>query len=388
MSRNSNTVAPSRKIKVVFAINDFIIGGAQKLLIDVLTRLDRTRFEPELITLFQLNGGEHEYMYGALPKDVPVHKLHFKGFYDLGAWRTLIRTLRASRPDVVLSNLFFSNAVFRILAPFFRYRVIVVEHNTYTMKTRMHQLLDRLLAQVTYRIVAVSQTVATFTAAQEKINTDTFTVIYNGIDIKKLEREARESDPIETRRTLGVSPEERVIINVARVVPQKNHRLLLEGFALFAGSHPRYKLLIVGGGNALEKMKQYAAELGLTSRVQFLGYRTDVPRLLGISVFFVSTSLIEGFSIAHVEALACGVPVLTTKTAGSDEMIEEGMNGFFISSYTKEAVADGMEKMVWQDPLSMRAHARRSAQRYSIERAVEGYENLFEAALGRAGAGR
>ncbi|MEK7106695.1 MAG: glycosyltransferase, partial [Patescibacteria group bacterium] len=228
------------------------------------------------------------------------------------------------------------------------------------------------------RIVAVSKTVAIFTAKQENIRTDKFVVINSGIDAAVLRARAARSDPTETRRALGLAPEDHAIIDVARAVPQKNYPLLLEGFALFAPKHPAYMLLIAGLGKSLENIQTYTRELGIQDRVMFLGYQKNLPAVLAVCDFFVSTSLIEGFGIAHAEALACGLPVLTTKTAGPDEMIKEGVNGFFIPEYSKEAVAASLAKMAAQDLAPMRAASPRSVERYSTERTVKAYEKLFE----------
>ncbi|MEJ0053558.1 MAG: glycosyltransferase [bacterium] len=368
---------PEKRIKALIVINDFLIGGAQKLIADLLARIDRSRFEPVLLTLFTFGEDEREYLYDALPEGTELHKLHFTGIRDWRAWRELYRLLRAINPDVVLANLFFSNTIMRLLKPFFGYRVFVVEHNTYVGKTAKERFLDRLLSHLTKRIVAVSETVADFTSWQEGISREKFAVIHNGIDIEKLRAEMNRYDTGETRRETGFAPEDRIILNVSRVIPQKNHKLLLDGFKLFVRSNPEYRLLIVGGGSHEKKIRAYAESIGLHDIVRFTGYRKDVPRFFAVADFFVSTSLIEGFGIAHAEALACGLPVLTTKTAGPDEMIEEGVNGLFIKGYAPEAAAGGLSDMIVCDRSAMKAAAIRSAEAYSIERAVTAYEKLF-----------
>lgn len=371
-------VTPTRRIKVCIVINDFLIGGAQKLMIDLLERLDRDQFELTLITLFQFG---HDELYDSVPKGATACKLNFKNSRDIAAWFTLMQTLRTHNPDVVLSNLFFSNTLVRVLKPLFRFRVITIEHNTYTGKTRFERFIDRVLVLVTYRIVAVSKTVALFTSRQEGIAQREFIVINNGIDIERLQRECALTDVTRIRAELGLFENERVIIDIARLLPQKNQKLLLEGFALFTQNHPDYRLILVGDGKSRVELEREVDELGIPSRVLFLGYRHDIPQLLTIADFFVSTSLIEGFGIAHAEALACGVPVLTTKTAGPDEMIEEGKNGFFIATYTPEAVREGMEKMVAGNLVAMSDEARKVAQRYAIDCAIKSYEDLFVGAI-------
>ncbi len=369
-----------KRIRIAFVINDFLVGGAQRMLSDMLRRIDRTEFEPVLITLFYWEG--KDYFYDLLPPDISVHRLSFKGFLDAWSWIRLFRILRTVDADVVLSNLFFSNTVLRILSPLFKYKVVIVEHNTYVNKTKMHQMADRLLAHITARIVAVSNTVAVFTAEQERIPREKFTVIHNGVDVEALREECRKYDRDTVKKELGIGRGARVLLNIARLTTQKNPRLLLDGFALFAALHKDYVLVIVGGGRKWDALlKEQAKALGIDSRVFLVGTRKDVARFYAIADFFVSTSHIEGFGIAHAEALACGVPVLTTKTAGPDEMIHEGKNGYFIRDMTPVSVLEGMEKMASADIQAMRAHAEDSAKRYGIERMTTAYENLFRAVL-------
>src|SRR3989338_8685302 len=369
-----------KPIKVAFVINGFLIGGAQNVLLQTLWRIDRTRFDPALITLMRRHEDEKRYLYDKLPPYVKIYDLRFKNFRDLLAWGTLWKTLAEVRPQVVFANLFFSHTVTRILKPFFGYRVITVEHNTYFDKTWLQKCVDRLLAPLTYSIVAVSNTVANFTSKQEGIARSKFVINYGGIDIDALRQEMEDSNPEETWQATGFKPTHKIILSVARVVPQKNHELTLKGFALFAKDHPEYRLLAIGGGSHIPEMEALAKELGISEKVRFMGYQKHMYPFFRIADFFVSTSLIEGFGTTHAEALIAGLPLVSTKTAGPDEMIEEGVNGFFIPEYTKESVAESLEKMVGRNLAPMRAAARSTGERFALETMVRKYEELFAAA--------
>ncbi|GEM_PF-864566 len=373
-----------KRIKVALVINGFLIGGAQNVLLQILKRIDYTRFEPVLITLIRKYEDEKTYLYDKLPEGTKVYDLRFRGFRDLRAWGALWSALREAKPDVVFANLFFSNTIMRVFKPFFGYRVITAEHNTYFDKTFFQKSTDFVLSFLTYRIVAVSNTVANFTSKQEHIARSKFAINYGGIDISALQKEMEESDPVETWKMTGFAPPEKIILSVARVVPQKNHRLTLEGFALFVRSHPEYRLLVVGGGNLIEELQSYTEELGLARKVRFMGYQKQLYPFFRIADFFISTSLHEGFGTTHAEALAAGLPLVSTKTAGPDEMIKEGVNGFFIPVYTKEAVAESLAKMAAQDLRPMREAARRSADAYSIDRMISTYEKLFTEAANQS----
>ncbi|MCX6786447.1 MAG: glycosyltransferase [Candidatus Kaiserbacteria bacterium] len=370
-----NNTTPTHRIRVVIVINDFLIGGAQKLLVDMLRRFDKNHFTIILVTLFQFQG--RDTFYNLLPPETVLYKLDFKGFADIKSWFAFAKVLRKERPDVVMSNLFFSNTVSRILKPFFGYHCISVEHNTYKDKSRWAQLIDWILSYITDTIVAVSATVKTFTVAQEKIPASKFKVINNGIDIHAIQDEIMMYDRSSLKEELGLNQNRHYIINIARLTQQKNHALLLNGFALFSAKNPDYELVIVGDGGLRTSLEKQTEKLKIKSQVHFFGSRTDVTRFYSISDFFVSTSFIEGFPLAHTEALACGLPVVSTKTAGSDAMIEEGKNGFFISGETSEAVAAALNRMVVAQPDSMRAYSRQVASHYDIDSMVREYEDLI-----------
>ncbi|OGJ60229.1 hypothetical protein A2635_05695 [Candidatus Peribacteria bacterium RIFCSPHIGHO2_01_FULL_51_9] len=250
-------------------------------------------------------------------------------------------------------------------------------------KTRAAILLDRVLSHITSKIIAVSETVRTFTAQQEKIPLEKFMVIRSGVAVQDSLRKAEGIDRDATRRALGYGPDVRVVINAARLMRQKNQGALIQAFAAFSVAHPEYKLIIMGEGT---KYGEYAAlirELQAEDRIRLLGNIMDVGRYYAASDFFVSPSHIEGFGIAHVEALAFGLPVLTTKTAGPDEMIQEGENGLFISDPSPNAIRVGLEKMALLDLASMHEACRATADRYDVRHTVALYEELIEGAAGR-----
>lgn len=368
-----------KKIKLVIVINDFLVGGAQRLTADLISRFNPQRFDVILVTLFQFEG--RNTMYHLVPKDVDVRRFNFTGFTDIRSWFSLAQFFQKEQPDVVLSNLFFSNTVTRVLKPFFKYKSIIVEHNTYIHKTWLERQCDHWLAKITYAIVAVSNSVKTFTAQQEKISLSKFEVIHNGINIAGIQRAAAEGSRAELMQEYSLDAERTYIISVGRLISQKNHALLIDGFAQFATTHPDHDLLIVGDGGLRKALEDQAQRLMIEDRVHFLGNQSDVFRFYTASQFFVSTSIIEGFGLAHAEALACGLPVVSTKTAGPDTMIEEGRNGFFITERTADGVAAGLTRMVNADPALMREYALEVAARYDIARTIKAYEALIGASL-------
>jgi len=359
----------------VFGIGNMGIGGAERMTVELLKRFDRERFECHLITL--LPNPEKNFL-DDVPGDVLVHRFAFTSLHDVRSYWRLYRALAKLKPDVVVSNMFFSNTVFRILKPLVGYAAIPCEHNTELYKTRRHIILDRLLAYISYCIVAVSNTVATFTATQEGIPRERFVVIPNGVDIEKMHSALVALPSKEAlKQELGFQASDKVLLNVGRLTGQKNHKLLLEGFALFHKSHPDYKLAIVGQGDLRSKLEAQSRELGLDGAVIFFGLRRDVERFYKASDAIMLTSNFEGFAIVGIEAMTCGLPVVSTKTAGPDEYIKEGENGFFIHERTAKAVAQSLELLAAADSEVLRAFASKTAHLYAIDENVERYASLI-----------
>ena len=373
-----------KKIKLIIATNDFIIGGVQHLIIDTLGHLDRDRFDIYLITLIQFPETRATF-YDRVPADVKVIKHHFRRFTDVREWFRLARTLREIRPDVVDTSLFFSNTIFTMLKPFFGYAVITGEHNSGDAKPMLMRLVSRALAPLKFTIVADSKMVASFVSETEHIPLRRFSVIYNGVDLKAIEKEGVEyaGKRNAMRAELGIKPGEFVFLNVSRMVKQKRQELAVEGFRIFSKKHPGYRLLFVGDGPRMSAVKEKVKVCGLESQVIFAGESTNVHRFYAIADAFLLTSQREGFCIAGMEALAFGLPLISTKVGGVVEYVREGENGYFISSFKPEAVSEAMEKIVSTDIVRMSGNARESAKPYTSERAAAAYEQLFLRSAGK-----
>ena len=369
----------NKKIKLVLAINDFTMAGAQRLYLDMLDFFDRSEYEVTLVSLFQFS--EKKNFYDFVPKWVSVEKLNFKNFYDFKKWAELFSFLSKTRPDVVISSLFFCNTIFRVLKPFLGYKIITIEHNTYINKTKKEILVDKLLSFITYKIVAVSKTVAEFTARQEKIQLKKFTVINNGININRIKNQIKNAGELSILRCSLASPAEKIILNVGRLTTQKNQEALIRAFVRFAGDFPNYKLIILGDGSHKDRLREIVEHASFSDKIILAGEVENVVPYYLISDFFVSVSFIEGFGLAHVEALCCGLPVLTTKTAGPDEFIKEGENGFFIEK-DEQSIYEGLKKMSGADLKVMGDRIRKSVEGYSIEVTAKKYKLLIKRSLG------
>ena len=132
------------------------------------------------------------------------------------------------------------------------------------------------------------------------------------------------------RAELAVADDEFLWLAVGRLVPQKDVPNLLDAFAKHHAAHPRSRLAIVGDGALRDEMVAHAASLGVGEAVAFLGIRRDVPQLMAAADVFVMSSAWEGLPNVVMEAMAAGLPVVSTNVGGVAELVEDPGTGALV----------------------------------------------------------
>lgn len=365
----------NKKIRIVFVLNDFIIGGVQRLYVELFKNLPKDSYEMHLVTLMDLPGRAD--MYHLIPSHVMVHRLTFRNLFDVRGWISYARLMRRLKPDFVFATLLFSTIVVRLSGLFARYPIVVGEQNVNNWKSPAQILLDRLLQKRSARVVVPSKSVAEFVTAQSRVSKKKITLIPNPIDFERCAQEMAQTDKVELRREFGFSEDHKVVINVARLTKQKNHPTLIRAFGLFIKEYPNHRLLILGEGVERAALQSLIVAEGLKDTVVLAGSRNDVFSCLSTASFSAHTSFIEGFGIAHAEALVAGLPLLSTKTAGPDEMILEGKNGAFVEP-TVGSVYEGLVRMARDGVSYTSEQIRESVRRFDTKEVARQYDVLFE----------
>jgi glycosyltransferase involved in cell wall biosynthesis len=204
------------------------------------------------------------------------------------------------------------------------------------------------------------------------------TTIPNGVDLDRFRPDAVAR--AEVRDELGLD-EHRL---VAAFVGSEWVRKGLADAITALASAPQWSLAIIGSGNE-EHFRTIAEDAGVTSRVHFLGRRRDVPRVLAASDAFILPTAYETFSLATFEAAACGLPVLNTRVHGVEELLVDGVNGWFIGRDASE-IAKRLREL--EDPhvrSRMGAAARRAARGFTWDGVVDAYADVYEQLLAPRG---
>ena len=353
-------------LRVLHLITRLPVGGAERLLVDVVRNLERSRFE-SLVCCIQDKGALAAELEAA---GVAVHcldRMRTKRF-DWGAVSALKRLMQRERIDVVHCHLYHANLYGRIAAWLAGVPAVVSVHNTYTRVKLHRRLLNRLLARVTARIIAVSDETRRDVLRYDGVPDDKVVTIYNGVDVQRV---ASALTRTQARQRLGIGEQSIAIGCVGRLEEQKGHRYLFEALAVLGRDAPplaaRTHTLLVGDGRLRTQLEEQVRTLALDDRVAFLGTRGDVPDILKALDLYVMPSRWEGLSIAMLEAMAAGLAVIISDVGGVGRVLGDDQFGLRVPPADPGRLARAIRELAEQP-------ARREALgRAARERVVDAF---------------
>ena len=181
------------------------------------------------------------------------------------------------------------------------------------------------------------------------------------------------------RAGLGYSNEDFLLMFVGELNNTKNQGFLIEVLQLLKGKIPKIRLVLVGIGTLENQLKRSVKELGLEKSVDFLGYRTDVPKLLNIADVYIASSKREGLAVNILEALGSGLPIVVTDARGQSDLIIDGMNGFVVDKEDSLTFAERIEYL-YQNPKIIKRfgiEGSNLASNYKIDKVRHYIEDVY-----------
>jgi len=200
-------------------------------------------------------------------------------------------------------------------------------------------------------------------------------VIYNGIDLEAFHPRLRDAHRSSLRQRLGIPPQAPTFLHVGAGFERKGVFRLIEAFARSTLQDAR--LLIVGSDKTQPRAEALARSRGLASRVHFAGTQADVRPWYGAADTFVLATLYDPFPNAALEAMACGLPVITTHQCGTAEIIEEGVNGFIVDALGADELARRLDLMNGAAAQEMGRRARQRAMDFSVDKMAGQFLALY-----------
>ncbi len=366
-----------KKIKILFAIGRFSVGGAEKLLVKKLEVLDRDKFDPYLLTLFPEQ--KASYQEKIFLDEFRWKKMNFRSLLDLPSWLELLRFFKNQKFDAVVTALFSANLIARLAAIIAGAPVIIIhEHNIYSDKHRWQIWMDWLLSHWTDKIITDSEAARQFTAKQEGIPLNKFVTFYAPPFADK----TKAKNPDLIRQELGLPREAKILLTISRLVLEKGHRYLIDAAKLILEKFPDTYFLIVGWGPLEENLKLQVKNQKLEGRILFPGLflgQGDIQNILPVADIFIDPSVRTDMPFAIMEALSFGKPVVASAIGDIPIFVQNNKTGFTVPPANAKELAEKILILLKDENARKRMGlaAAKIAEPYTMKQYMDNFENLI-----------
>ncbi len=356
----------SAPMPVLFTLPNLEGGGAERVMVTLLRHLDRTRFAPRL-ALVEARGP----FLPEVPQDVPVIDLGGRG---VGAFVRLLAEIRAQQPAVVFSSVTFYNTLILHLSRWMPdgTRVIVRENTVPQihipnqpygwLRWRLYGPALKRAHRIVCQSTEMADAVADCGAPKERL-----VCIGNPLDMEAAQTKAQA-----TAREWGAG---RHLLAVGRLVPAKGFDLLLEAFAAVSERCPDVTLHLLGEGPEEPRLREQAAALGLTGKVDFAGFTDNPYPYYKQADCLVIPSRYEGFPNVALEAMAVGTPVVAFDFPGGSPVVS-GVNGWRVAAGDVAVLAERLQLVLTTTSLPTDG-VRQSVADHSVAHITQQFERLF-----------
>ncbi|MDI3289827.1 glycosyltransferase [Polyangium sp. 15x6] len=373
--------APRPRTRVAHVVLGLRAGGLERVVLDLVQGMDRSRFDPMVIALDEPG----ELAPRLAPIDVPLRLLRRGQGFDpsvIGELADLfgregIDLVHTHNPRPHVHGALAALAARRVTGK--RPRVVHTKHGRNYPGDLGRVLANRMASALSDRIVAVSDDARRVALEVEHGSARRLVTIRNGVDT----RAYRPGDAERARRALDVPADVLHVGCVARLSAEKDHATLIQAFARVRTCHPGARLTLVGEGPERASLEALVQKFGLHGAVQLLGHRDDVATLLPGFDLFALASRTEGTSLTLLEAAAAGLPIVATRVGGNPEIVADGETGLLVPAGEPAALADAIGSLWARSDRAGMGQAGRALveTRYGMGKMISAYETLYAEVL-------
>lgn len=352
--------------KLMIFTSSLRTGGGEKLVLDIARKINKALFDVTIVSLF----GPLDTIFERKAKEYGLNVifLNKKNGLDLRMVTRANKLIKQINPDVISTHL---GALAYLI---FTKKNIKKFHTVHSMADKEAGRIRKIIHGYAFKFrgfvpVAICPTVLNSIAGYYNIDAGEIPCINNGIDREIFKYENRDKDEKNLR-----------VIATGGFRPVKNHVLMVEAFNIFLKKFPDAKLYILGDGAMRENIEAVIKKYKLEEKIILKGNVSNVADELNQSDVYIMSSNYEGLSLAIAEAMSCGLPVVTTASGGTVDIVKDGINGFVTSVGDAEALAESLYKLAVNKDLrkQMAEKSLELAENFDIVKTVKQYEELFE----------
>ncbi|PWH11788.1 MAG: hypothetical protein DDG60_16560 [Anaerolineae bacterium] len=374
------------KTRIVWMIDSLGHGGAERLTLAILERLDRERFDLRVCALQERAGNP---MAGEIERaGIPVDLLNIPNLRHPANLIKILRYLRQHQPALLHLQLEFSVILGSFAARLVGIPAVATLHTLDNPQERRAYWRYRLslyaLKHWCNVSIGVSESTRQHHLRDGKMSPHKIITLYNGIELSTF----AERSPTfcqEKRRALGLRPEAVVAVTVAVLREPKGIQYMLQAMSQLREQYPNFQYLVVGDGEYGPTLRAQANSLHLGQSVIFAGQRKDIPEILSVCDFFVLPTLTEALPTVLMEAMAARKAIIASNVGGVPEMVEDGVNGRLLPPADVSALTAACSEMI-QNPTQRerwgQTGRRICEEKFDIARQIQALETLYFSLIG------
>jgi glycosyltransferase involved in cell wall biosynthesis len=370
-------MSTNQKIKILETIRQGQIGGGESHLLSLVENLDKTKFEPVVLSFT-----EGPMVDRLRDMGIKTHVLYTEKAFDFSKWKKVKQLIADEKIELVHTHGTRANSNVFWAAKKLGLPLVYTIHgwsfhedqNPVVKKIRI--LGEKLLTQKSDANISVS--LSNQQSGKKYFSGFDSVVINNGIDQKKFDPSRKLKD---IRAELNISKDDIVVVFIARFIHQKQPLKLISSFAKAAQKLPGLKLLLVGDGDQKPEALSLVKQLNIEDKIIFQPFRQDIPDLLAAADIYALPSLWEGLPIGLLEAMSMEKAIIGTMVDGTSEVLENNKNGLLIPVENLEnnlvdAIILLAENKVLRQKLGQAARATIS-EKYSAENMTREVEEIY-----------
>jgi glycosyltransferase involved in cell wall biosynthesis len=341
------------KTSILWIIDSLGQGGAEHLMPGILSHLDGGIFDLRVCALQEKFGNPIGREIKAL--GIPVDLVSIPNLRDPGNLPRLLQYLKTIQPDVVHTQLEFSDTLGSLAARWLGIPSVSTQHvmaNPVTSSREFwrHRLMWLSLKYCSRIIFAVSEGARGHIIKTGNLSPEKVRILYNGIDLTGYA--GNTALAAQARMELSIPVNAPVLISVAYLREPKGIQFMLQALPAILREFPECRYVIVGDGDYRSALENLTRELGMENNVVFTGRREDVPAILAMGDIFVHPTLADALPTVLAEAMAAGKPIIASRVGGVPEMVEHGSNGLLLPPGKPDALASACLTLL-TDPKSI-----------------------------------
>jgi len=303
-----------------------------------------------------------------------MHRINFGripySISNISSFFLLNHLVKKNKYDIIFCHEPVGGAMGRLVGHMAKCKVVYMAHGFHFYEgapksAQIYYLIEKYLSKYTDALITINQ--EDYKVSQCFYAKENYLLPGIGVDISKF---ISHPDPSYLRDELGIGENETILLSVGELIPRKNHISVINALKRMKNSKVHY--VIAGEGELERELKRKVAEF-MMNNIHFLGYRTDIDKLCNAADIFVMPSLQEGLSVALMEAMACGLPVIASRIRGNTDLIDDGKGGLLVDKTDSEMYMSSIEILIrsYEKCKQMGKYNQNKVKEYSVENVKE-----------------